>query len=434
MKSLAILVVAALLVAAVVAKPPDAAFEKWLRDNGAEMANVKFVEFTDTGLGAMAKNDMSEGEMLALIPKKLFLTSSRMNATGMAEVMDVVTGLNAQYQLALVLLHEDADQNSFWRPYLDNLPRKLDTAVYFTEEELEMLRGSNLMAVARSRNEQVKRNYEEVFPFLFEEFSALFPKEVYTLENFKWALSTVWKRSFYVKEGEQTVSALIPGLDLFNHGPVETSFKLDDDAGNIVASTVTPVKKGNQVYLSRGPKSNFELLLEYGYVLDENKSDNVALNVRMTGVDRLARLKASMLEIAGLPVNGTYLLFEEHISEELLTALRIQLLREEDMNLFGKALDKKPVSLPNELRVLRAILAACNNMLEGYGESLEEDETMLKTSLSPRVRSAVLLRKREKEVIQSIMLSVSKRWRDILIEGFPEDVAAAQVEETENAE
>jgi hypothetical protein len=73
-------------------------------------------------------------------------------------------------------------------------------------------------------------------------------------------------------------------------------------------------------------------------------------------------------------------------------------------------------------------------MLEGYGESLEEDETMLKTSLSTRVRSAVLLRKREKEVIQSIMLAVSKRWRDILIEGFPEDVAGAQVEEAEKAE
>jgi histone-lysine N-methyltransferase SETD3 len=294
--------------------------------------------------------------------------------------------------------------------------------MYFEEEEMAELKGSNLVALTEARIAQLRANYEEIFPFFFEKYPTVFDTKTFSLENFMWAISTVWKRSFFIREpGDVTAAVLIPLLDRFNHGPVETHFKLDEKDDAIEVTTKTAFKKGEQVFVSRGPKSNLELLLDFGYVLDENPNDNVALNVRMTGEDKLARVKVALLQLAGLEANATYLLYDSLISQELMKALRIQLLRDSELNSYDRATEGKTVSLGNELRVLRAILAACNNMLQQYGTSIEEDETLLKTKLPLRQRSAVVLRRNEKKVIQSIMLEVSKKWRDILLEGFAEN-------------
>ena len=44
--------------------------------------------------------------------------------------------------LALHVLNELYDSNSFWSPYLSALPRSYDTVMYFTPKEMEELKGS----------------------------------------------------------------------------------------------------------------------------------------------------------------------------------------------------------------------------------------------------------------------------------------------------
>lgn len=44
--------------------------------------------------------------------------------------------------LALHLLNELYDSNSFWAPYLKALPSSYDTVMYFTAEDLKELKGS----------------------------------------------------------------------------------------------------------------------------------------------------------------------------------------------------------------------------------------------------------------------------------------------------
>eukprot|EP00762_Andalucia_godoyi_P008590 ANDGO_04574.mRNA.1 [Fructose-bisphosphate aldolase]-lysine N-methyltransferase len=427
-------------------------FTSWLSQHKVAIPNVKFVDFVETGPGAMANADIAADSTIVRVPKSLFLSSGLLsNKTNpeLAEAVESIRGLTPQYKLALILLNEAAKgEKSFWAPYIATFPAEYDTSIYFSEEQLEELKGSNLLPLTLARKQQLQQNYDEVFPFLLEKFAKVFsPKAAYSLEKFTWAISTVWKYSFYLKDGEDTVSVLVPLLDRFNHGSVETQFKLaggdggDADASSaaedavLEVSTKTAFRKGEQVFVSRGPKSNLELVLDYGYALEKNPNDNVALNVRMTGEDKLSKIKSTLLGIAGLEVNATYLLFDSLLSDELLKGLRIQLLRDNELEKFERVTSGKPVSLANELRVHRAILAACNNMLNGYSASLDDDETLLKTSLPIRERSAIVLRRNEKKVIQSVMIEVSKRWRDILLDGFPEtDDEIKAVEEAKQQE
>lgn len=403
-------------------KSAEQAFVQWLQSHNVNVPTVKFVDFVETGPGAMATADIPADSTLVRIPRSAFLSSSRINDTEMFEAIQSVRGFNPQYQLALVLLHEQAlGAQSKWAPYIAMLPQELDTTLYFSEDEMEELKGSNVIALTEARRQQLRKNYDEIFPFFFDSFPKVFDKKTFNFDNFEWALSTVWRRSFFVREkNDQTAAVFIPLLDRFNHGPVETHFRLDEDADLLEITVKSAFKKGEQVYVSRGPKSNLELLLDFGYVLEENPNDNVALNVRMTGDDKLAKLKVSLLQLAGLEGNATYLLYDSLISQELLKALRIQLLRDTELEKYERVTSGKSVSLGNELRVLRAILAACNNMLQQYKTTVEEDEQLLKTKLPLRERSAVVLRRNEKKIIGSVMLEVSKRWRDILLEGFAE--------------
>lgn len=425
------------IVAAVYAAPSKAAqasFLTWLSKHNIAVPPVKAVDFVDSGAGMMATADISSETKLVAVTRDLFLSSAMLNRTALAEPLAAISGLTPQYKLALVLLTEAAKgPASFWHPYIDTLPAVYDTPIYWDAEEMSELKGSNLLPLTQARQQQLKANYDQVFGYVFENFPAAVDKSVFTYERFQWAISTVWKYSFFVKDGEETVSVLVPLLDRFNHGPVETQFRLAED-GTLEVSTKSAFKKGEQVYVSRGPKSNLELVLDYGYALETNANDNVALNVRMTGDDRSSKLKQSMLQIAGLEVNATYLLFESTIPNELMTGLRVQLLRDAEMDKFERVADGKPATLSNELRVYRAILAACNNMLQAYGTSLEDDEALLKTQLGVRERSAVVLRRNEKKVIQSVMVEVSKRWRDILLDGFaetPEEIAAQEKQQQE---
>lgn len=81
--------------------------------------------------------------------------------------------------------------------------------------------------------------------------------------------------------------------------------------------------------------------------------------------------------------------------------------------------DYRPVSLENELSVYRTLLAACESMFRDYDTTVEDDAKKLKRNLSANVRSAIRLRKGEKEVLQAAVNNILSAWRDILLYGFP---------------
>lgn len=116
---------------------------------------------------------------------------------------------------------------------------------------------------------------------------------VFVDESFLWAFSMVRSRSIAVPELDDRIAsssstgpsspttALIPGLDLFNHAfDAGTLLQLDDDDTSGATTTNSQFwtltssksyKAGDQLFLSYGEeKDNWKLLLTYGFAVENN--------------------------------------------------------------------------------------------------------------------------------------------------------------------
>ena len=97
--------------------------------------------------------------------------------------------------------------------------------------------------------------------------------------------------------------ALVPYADLITHSPYSAAYvdarkgerplpwaeREDDD---VILYADRAYKKFEQLYISYGQKSNAELLLLYGFALDRNPFNSVALSVGVSSDDPLYEAKA----------------------------------------------------------------------------------------------------------------------------------------------
>mmetsp|Transcript_9092 Transcript_9092/g.18827 ORF Transcript_9092/g.18827 Transcript_9092/m.18827 type:complete len:136 (+) Transcript_9092:1-408(+) len=105
---------------------------------------------------------------------------------------------------------------------------------------------------------------------------------------------------------------------------------------------------------------------------------------------------------------------------ELLTFMRVQMLRPGDFDRYGLLSEGKPISLRNELDALRKTMVTLRRELNTYPTSIDEDVEILKGGLSRKEAFAVVYRLGEKRVVYDAMQSCVDLWNSILINGFDE--------------
>lgn len=83
----------------------------------------------------------------------------------------------------------------------------------------------------------------------------------------------------HVPPGWKDFSVLFPGIDLANH---KASARVDwaYDPGRFTLSSVDAIDAGSQIYNNYGPKSNAELLMGYGFCLEDNEHDEILLTLK----------------------------------------------------------------------------------------------------------------------------------------------------------
>ncbi|KAJ2553671.1 hypothetical protein EV175_002858 [Coemansia sp. RSA 1933] len=96
-----------------------------------------------------------------------------------------------------------------------------------------------------------------------------------------WAWLAVNTRCIHLGQdiGSRDTIALAPFLDLLNHGKeakVTTYFDLI--SRQFVIKTLTPYKRGREVFISYGPHDNSFMLAEYGFVIAENPFQTLELD------------------------------------------------------------------------------------------------------------------------------------------------------------
>lgn len=179
--------------------------------------------------------------------------------------------------------------------------------------------------------------------------------------------------------------ALNPFADYFNHTD-DQGCEVTFGPNGYAITTDKPIKKGEEIYISYGNHSNDFLLAEYGFILEENKWDEICLDSYILPL--LSEIQKKTLKDAGFL--GKYVLDKETVCYRTQVALRLLCLPLKDWRRFLNGHDDgKDQSAVDQLLL---------KILRPYSKTVEE------TIKSLAVLDCGLASQRE---------TLSRRWRQI---------------------
>ncbi|XP_063828684.1 actin-histidine N-methyltransferase [Ostrinia nubilalis] len=320
--------------------PRKANIEKylqWLNDNEAQFEGVEISEFDGYELGLKAVKEFKEDSLILTVPTKVMMTEKNAHESELSEFIKVDPLLQnmPNITLALFLLLEKNNPDSLWKPYIDILPEKYSTILYFSLEELAALKPSPVFESSLKLYRSIARQYAYFYNKIHTLDLPVLKKlqEIFTFENYRWAVSTVMTRQNNIQLGDNDVTAFIPLWDMCNHehGKITTDFNKEKNRGECYA--LRDFKPGEQIFIFYGARSNADLFLHNGFVYPNNQHDSLSLSLGISAGDPLRESKQSLLTKLGLAGITHYNLYlgDNPVSAELLAFIRIFNMNQEEL-------------------------------------------------------------------------------------------------------
>ncbi|KAF3966066.1 hypothetical protein CMV_009800 [Castanea mollissima] len=392
-------------------------FWKWLKDEGVVSSKTPVKPaVVPEGLGLVAQKDLGRNDVVLEVPKRLWINP---DAVAASEIGSVCSGLKPWLSVALYLIREKKkNDTSSWRYYLDVLPEYTNSTIFWSEEELAEIQGTQLLSTTLSVKDYVQNEFLKVEEEIIAPNKQLFPSPI-TLDDFFWAFGILRSRAFSRLRGQNLV--LIPLADLMNHSSSITTedhaYEIKGAAGlfswDTLFSLRTPVsvKAGEQVMIQYDiNKSNADLALDYGFI--ESKADRNAftLTLEISESDPFFGDKLDIAESNGLGETAYFdIVLDHQVPPAMLQYLRLVALGGTDAFLLESIFRNSiwghldlPISRTNEELICQVVRDACKSALSGYHTTIEEDEKLKGEKLDPRLEIAVGIRQGEKKVLQQI--------------------------------
>lgn len=279
-------------------------FRDWLSSHGMDMAKVPFhfaslqSEYVDNWT-VFATEDIQEGGHIMTVPSTMMMTIDTALESGISRIVEALPALKAvpSIVLALHLLAEAADNRSRFRPYIRTLPGRFSIpfSLPFSASQYAALKPSQAFDRAVKVFKSQVLQYTKIYELLIKQpklCDQLGP-EIFTYANFEWAVSVVMTRQNAVPSMKSSGSpslALVPVWDMCNHenGPHTTAVIVNKttSAVEVECKAMRSFKKGEALTIFYGERSNVELLLFSGFILDHNDFDSVNITVCLDGADK----------------------------------------------------------------------------------------------------------------------------------------------------
>uniref|UniRef100_A0A8C2XHH7 protein-histidine N-methyltransferase n=1 Tax=Cyclopterus lumpus TaxID=8103 RepID=A0A8C2XHH7_CYCLU len=397
----------------------------WAQESGASCDSFTVANFGTEGYGLRATRDIKAEELFLWIPRKMLMTveSAQNSVLGPLYSQDRILQAMGNVTLAFHLLCERADPASPWLPYIRSLPQEYDTPLFYQQEEVQVLLGTQAVQDVLSQYKNTARQYAYFYKLVqtHPAASQLPLKDSFTFDDYRWAVSSVMTRQNQIptEDGSRIILALIPLWDMCNHtnGLITTGYNLEDDRCECVA--LQDYKENEQIYIFYGTRSNAEFVIHNGFFFQDNAHDRVKIKLGVSKSERLYAMKAEVLARAGIPASCIFALHsnEPPISAQLLAFLRVFCMTEGELKdyLLGDGAVNKivtlgnsefPVSWENEIKLWTFLETRAALLLKTYKTTSQEDCTMLeKPDLSLHSRVAIQLRLAEKQILETASAS-----------------------------
>jgi len=391
----------------------------WFPKANIKIYKIQVSNIPGFGNSVKAMETIEKGELFMSVPfSSMILPTNPLDEIMQRVKLIPLIGSNPTHITAIQLLYEKNKKDSFWKFYIATLPKEFSTTLYFTEEELNVLEGSKLKGYTQQRARALQRNYERIIEVLEDKFPQYFNRELYSFEEFKWAVSAIWSRAFNFKlDG---TGGLVPMADMFNSidgQSGETLLKVETrlTENELQYFALETIPAGEQIFTPYGKHkrlSNAQLLLDYGFVVIGNKNEMGVFDNPISESDAYYDQKVKFLQ-AGNLWRPQYNVYKDDISE-VLAPFRISNIIPSEFSMVDRAFEGKGnrISDRNEKATVRQLISVVNRMLSLYPTTIEKDVEILKTlSLAPsnrNLRAAIIVRKGEKEILQEFKLTLEK--------------------------
>ena len=257
------------------------AFVKWMKANGAQFPDQHLVKYTEECRGVHAKKDIKEQTQIAYIPLKLLIHEGHGQETAVGSKVWNSPNNNvivpAHTQVIIYMLLTGAREaargktcDSFFAPYYRILPETFDCfPIFWNEEEMGWLAGSDLVQQIRERRRNIVADYHEV--------SRICPEfgEQFTEDDFLWCRTAVGSRNFGININGVKRTTMVPWADMLNHfRPRETSWTFDNTQQGFTMTSLKALSAGQQIMDSYGKKCNSKFLMHYGFAIEKNREED----------------------------------------------------------------------------------------------------------------------------------------------------------------
>ncbi|KAL8536880.1 hypothetical protein ACS0TY_012163 [Phlomoides rotata] len=257
-------------------------FLPWLeRKAGAKISSTLSIGNSSRGRALYASKNIKRGDCLLKVPFSVQLSPDKLPHISFALGDEIG---NAAKLAVLILHQQNLGQNSDLAPYINRLPLPQDMhcSIFWSDEELEMIRPSGLYKETLKQKNLIKRDFLAVAS-VFE----------CTLKEYIYAYQLVKSRAW---ESGNGVVSLIPFLDFLNHdGNSEARILFDEQKQHSEVIADRDYDAGDDVLIRYGKFSNATLLLSFGFTLSKNTYDFVRIELNVPRDDQLYTQKSSVL-------------------------------------------------------------------------------------------------------------------------------------------
>ncbi|KAJ3329908.1 hypothetical protein HDU76_006905 [Blyttiomyces sp. JEL0837] len=356
--------------------------------------------FADTGRGLQTTKPITKSSEVLCAPSDILWS---VDAAHQEPILGpILRSLNPQLPtddtLAIYLLfvkHSPKctqNKNSLRRQHLKLIPETYTSSILFEDSELDICEGSSLHQVTIQVKQQIEDDHRSLVAGLYLMHPDVFPLTRFTVDEYTWALLTVWSRAmdFQVPTvGEDGITTtkhlrcIVPFVDLLNHSnEVGQCHLYETSSGCVKVIAGKDYKEGDQVFINYGPVSNTRLLRLYGFTIPNNPNDTYTLYLSTHPLapqfqKKLELLQSHSLTTDSINASASFEMSQSNpLPPSILKYLRIQRLDDHEVAvvLINKAiLEQKDVkvSARNEYEVLQALLEAFTGILSNFKFSLD---------------------------------------------------------------
>ncbi|KNG44872.1 set domain-containing protein [Stemphylium lycopersici] len=263
----------------------------WFKENGGQVSpDVQLVYSHAQGFHMRALRPLGS-PVVASCPLKLTLSilnldSDEKDVLHIESPLQKCRGKIPDHILTYLLLIEQRKKSkeSPWHAYISCLPgpEAMGTPLWFDDDDIAFLAGTSLAPAAKERKAELHQQWEHAVAVMKDLDIPL--ANTVNLESLQWAATIFTSRAFistHILPGRETIPMLFPVVDILNHSvsaKVEWDFQPHQSFA-LKCLEGDSIQPGQELFNNYAPKQNDELLLGYGFCLENNPIEQFALKL-----------------------------------------------------------------------------------------------------------------------------------------------------------